>query len=493
MPMNEGRLEKMEEKQLAPKVFISYSHSPPEHAERVQSIAQRLAADGVDVEMDLWSVREGHDLSAFMERMTTDGTVMKVLIFSNHSYAEKADARTRGVGVEAQILSAEIYGKVQQDKFVPIVCEYGEEEKACLPTFLKGRLYIDFSSTELEAENYERLLRRIFDKPEHTKPAIGKPPTFITADTIAPNPLSTKLRSYRDALLGGKSNTRFVIEDFLDRLVELLSEHRIRDGEDEPFDEKLLQLLEEMKPLRDDLLELCDVWVRGADSAIFVTKIVGVLEQVRALGEWPEGAQTWRDSDGEGFRLLAHELFLSVLAVVLRHREFKKAAELLGARFVLPDSDRPKNRVSGSFTMLYESSDILRRRNDRLKLRRLNLQADLFKQRATTKAAPFGWLQQADLLCFVSALLFQPDEFLWYPQTLLYARYQHQGFETFQRAESIAFYNQLAPLFGWLKPDEFRQLFTEKVTASRAARWDFDYAPPSWATWLNLEKLGTQP
>ena len=57
-----------------------------------------------------------------MERMVTDPTVTKVLIFSNKSYAEKADARQHGVGTEAQILSAELYGKVQQEKFIPIVC-----------------------------------------------------------------------------------------------------------------------------------------------------------------------------------------------------------------------------------------------------------------------------------------------------------------------------------------------------------------------------------
>ena len=210
-----------------PKVFISYSHSPTDHAERVRSIANRLASDGVDVEMDLWSVREGHDLNAFMERMATDRSVMKVLIFSNHSYAQKADARSRGVGVEAQILSSEIYGKIDQEKFVPIVCEYDTSGVACLPTFLKGRLYVDFSSAESEAENYERLVRLIFDKPEHTKPDIGRPPAYITADTVVSSPLASKLRSYRDALFGGKSNTRFLLEDFIERFIEALFEHKI--------------------------------------------------------------------------------------------------------------------------------------------------------------------------------------------------------------------------------------------------------------------------
>ena len=273
----------MSDEKPPPKVFISYSHAPAENAERVRSIAQRLAADGVDVEMDIWAMREGHDVNAFMERMATDGTVMKVLIFSNRSYAEKADARNRGVGVEAQILSAEIYGKVKQEKFIPIVCEFDDAGQGCLPTFLKGRLYIDFSSAEAEATNYERLVRLIFDKPEHTKPAIGKPPAFITAESVPANPLSAKLRSYRDALVAGRSNTRFLLEDFLDRFVAALGANRIRDDGKEPFDEVLIRSLAALKPFRDDFLDLCDIWVRSADAPLFVPKIVQVLEQVRVL------------------------------------------------------------------------------------------------------------------------------------------------------------------------------------------------------------------
>ena len=197
---------KKESEEHPPRVAISYSHKPDEHAERVLALAQRLASDGVDVEIDKWSVREGHDLNAFMERMVTDPTVTKVLILSNKSYAEKADARQHGVGTEAQILSAELYGRVQQEKFIPVVCEF-ENGVASLPVFLKGRLYIDFSSAEAEATNYERLLRRIFDKPEHVKPAVGKPPVFITADTMPANPLSGKIRAYREALLSGRANT----------------------------------------------------------------------------------------------------------------------------------------------------------------------------------------------------------------------------------------------------------------------------------------------
>jgi hypothetical protein len=35
-----------------PKVFISYSHDSPEHAQHVLELAERLRADGVDAQLD---------------------------------------------------------------------------------------------------------------------------------------------------------------------------------------------------------------------------------------------------------------------------------------------------------------------------------------------------------------------------------------------------------------------------------------------------------
>ena len=57
--------------------------------------------DGIDVVIDVWDLRPGNDNYAFMERMVTDKSVTRVLIFSDSDYATKADARTGGVGTES--------------------------------------------------------------------------------------------------------------------------------------------------------------------------------------------------------------------------------------------------------------------------------------------------------------------------------------------------------------------------------------------------------
>ncbi len=63
-------------------------------------LATQLVENGVDVILDKWNLREGHDAVQFMELMVTDPNVTKVIVISDKAYAEKADARKGGVGTE---------------------------------------------------------------------------------------------------------------------------------------------------------------------------------------------------------------------------------------------------------------------------------------------------------------------------------------------------------------------------------------------------------
>lgn len=44
-----------------PKVFISYSWHPKENKIRVEQLVRRLMSDGVDVTLDVWSLKDGQD------------------------------------------------------------------------------------------------------------------------------------------------------------------------------------------------------------------------------------------------------------------------------------------------------------------------------------------------------------------------------------------------------------------------------------------------
>ncbi|MFI8573512.1 toll/interleukin-1 receptor domain-containing protein [Stenotrophomonas bentonitica] len=100
----------------APRLFISYSWSSPAHQEWVIELATRLVNNGVDVILDRWELREGHDSIHFMEKMVTDPSVTHVVMISDESYAKKADDRSGGVGTETTIISKNVYEAQGQEK-----------------------------------------------------------------------------------------------------------------------------------------------------------------------------------------------------------------------------------------------------------------------------------------------------------------------------------------------------------------------------------------
>src|SRR5512138_3058198 len=124
-----------------PKLFISYSWTSPSHEEWVLSLAAQLCQSGVDVILDKWDLKEGHDAHAFMEKMVTDPEIKKVAIICDRIYAKKADGRSGGVGTEAQIISPKVYAKQDQTKFVAVLPERDADGDPFLPTYYKTRKY----------------------------------------------------------------------------------------------------------------------------------------------------------------------------------------------------------------------------------------------------------------------------------------------------------------------------------------------------------------
>ncbi len=129
-----------------PRLFISYSWTNAEHEAWVLRLATDLRQTGVDVILDKWDLKEGHDAHAFMESMVTDPTIAKVALVCDRTYVQKADSRKAGVGVEAQIISPEIYAAQDRSKFVALVRELDDQGRALVPVYYRSRIYIDFSN-----------------------------------------------------------------------------------------------------------------------------------------------------------------------------------------------------------------------------------------------------------------------------------------------------------------------------------------------------------
>lgn len=159
-----------------PVAFVSYSWASDEHVAWVISLARRLRANGVDVHLDRWDVRLGHDLYLFMERYADPSA--RVLVVLSDDYGPKADDRGKqssGVGTETTIVSPTVYHDLGGNRVIPIVPDSGGvADDPVVPTYLVGRSWIDFRSDHEAA--YERLLRELHGVPIEAAPPLGSNP-----------------------------------------------------------------------------------------------------------------------------------------------------------------------------------------------------------------------------------------------------------------------------------------------------------------------------
>jgi len=200
-----------------PKVFISYSWS---NSEKVIELAERLMANGVEIILDKWDLKEGQDKYAFMEQSVNDTTIDKILIICDKVYTEKANSREGGIGDETIIISPEIYGKMKQEKFIPVIFEKDSNGKPYCPTYIKSRIYIDLSIEDDYEKNYDMLLRNLHNKPLYSKPALGTIPEWLENEKIDFSPIRDSIKQIRGHTGENDKKVNFLIRKCISEFIK---------------------------------------------------------------------------------------------------------------------------------------------------------------------------------------------------------------------------------------------------------------------------------
>ncbi|WP_192910082.1 toll/interleukin-1 receptor domain-containing protein [Mucilaginibacter ginsenosidivorax] len=154
-----------------PKVFISYSHDTQDHKKWILELAYRLRNNGIDAILDQFELKPGDDLPHFME--TNLASSDYIIMVCSEKYVEKANSGTGGVGYEKMIITSNLMKQIDVKKIIPIIKQTGGTD---LPTFLKSKLYINFSKSDEYEYCYDELVRTIHQSPLFEKPEIGNNP-----------------------------------------------------------------------------------------------------------------------------------------------------------------------------------------------------------------------------------------------------------------------------------------------------------------------------
>ncbi len=441
-----------------PKVFLSYCYTSPEFVERVDKVANDLMSDGVHVVFDRWDLREGQDLHAFMEQAVNDPTVTHVLILCDPTYAQKADNRRGGVGTETLILSPGVYKNAGQSRVVPVIMEHDEEEQVQVPTYLVGRRYIDLSSDELMAENYEQLIRHLYDRPAQPRPALGRPPVYLDEQYV-PLQTASAERLARTALLGHRGDAVGRLADYLDRLAGVIASEDLTDppGDEQALIAVVMASIERFRPYRDEFLILLRVVARyvGAQPEVY-DRLHGFFERVvsmryqHAQKRWDEAAET------ENLGFIGWELMLEATAVLLQEGRHVELARLLQPMYV-------RSRYNGgalrSADVLEPGFHLIARGNELSGgTRWAEPAAQLLRQRVEGTGLSFEAIMEADLLLWYRSVTGAERAGYWYPRTLVYAESTLE-FPLFARARSTAEFARLAPALGVRDRAEFVRWF----------------------------------
>ncbi len=438
----------MPDSNVAPKVFISYSWSTPKHQQQVIQWAERLVSDGVEVILDVFDLKEGHDKFHFMEQMIVNPAVTHVLVLSDRQYVEKANRRVSGVGTESQIISSEIYGRVSQSKFVPIVCEFSESNDPYLPAFMQALIWIDFSSAEMVNQNWERLVRHLYGKPAYVKPSLGSPPAYLSeTPTTSASPLLGKLATLRQALTSKSRTTSLARQDSVAECVSFAEPYRSEQTSPtkaEALAEKLLGDVGELKTLRNAIVDWVLFESSLGEGTGFTETLLEFLEHLLEMGSRPAYIQAGSDAWFEGIRFFAYETFLYIVAALLKNASYDLLGDVLSSSYLKPRTARYEKSEFGRVDLFLDCSDFFQSVLAAKNMRLYSPTAELLKRQSDRSDLPLTSLIEADLIVFLKAITSQ--DFRWYPQTLFYA--SNSEFPFLIRAAQRRNFKNLATVIG---------------------------------------------
>jgi len=477
---------------IKPKVFISYSWSSPNHEEWTINLATRLVSDGVDVALDKWSLKEGHDIYNFMESMVKSSDINKVLIILDKKYCDKADARSGGVGTETQIISPDVYRNLSEDKFIPIVTERDENGNAYIPTYLKARLYIDLSVEEHFEANYEKILRNIYSRPTLSKPKLGKPPSYLFEDSPKTYKTSYILRSFDSQVEKNSGKINSLVRDFLFEFVNNLKEFKIefKVKETDLVGKQIFESLGLYLPLRDDYIDLIEKITKNNYSEIDIDIIIRFFEELPLLTAPDTQSGSWYTFEYDNYKFIIQELFLYTVSVALKNENYKFLKEILYSGYFIKERFTISKGAS-NFTYFYQSVQSFDSYYKSLYAAQfINPSADFMIKRIPENMTKEMFVN-GDLLCHYVGLF---QNLSWFPITYIYKDQYRGVFDLFDRLPSLRHFEKVKTLFDVNTITEFlskiEKIKTEQSSTNQRYSYGRDAVRPLYQI-VNVEKIGT--
>ena len=470
------------------KVFISYSWAVQE---RVIELAERLIANGIEIILDVYDLKDGNDKYAFMEQSVNDPSVDHVLIICDKTYTEKANNRSGGVGDETVIITPEVYGNTKQEKFIPVIFEKDEEGKAYCPNYIKSRIYIDLSSDIQYESEYEKLLRDIYEKPLYRKPALGKKPEWLENDSVDLSSIRDVIKQVRGFTGDNKTKAEFLLRKAADNFVEAAKLYVISD--DKPIEEEFVAVIDQYKSYRDLFVDYCEALIYSGLPQ--VNSIITIFERLYNELHDYNSRKHLSQYIFELADFMIWELFIDTIATLLHYEKYKEIYDLLiNPYFLRKDKYNDDVDAYGYYVFRTHSrvvEEMCKPKSD--KPNRFTMSGDMIISREKKPILTKESISNADLVLYqLGTILPAPPSGgwsdYWFPTSYVY---HQQPQLIWQKLKSKKHCEKIAPLFVANNVEEIKELIKDSK-ADRDMRYNSSFeCARGILNSIKLEEVGT--
>ena len=399
-----------------PKVFISYSWAV---RNRVLDFAERLFGDGIEVVIDAYDLKDGQDKYAFMEQSVMDKSIDKVLIICDKTYSEKANSRSGGVGDETAIITPEVYGKSNSERFIPIIFEHSDEGKEYRPVYLKSRIYIDLDDNNENYEHeYEKLIRDIYEEPLLIKPKLGKKPDWLDDTFIDLSAIRNSIKQIRGHKETNSANAEYILNRAIDEFIAAVKSYTFNSKAD--IEKELLIAIDKTKPFHAIFVEYLNAieYSNKSLSHNVTNFIERFYNELHRNGNNMSGQKEFYF---EFYDFLIMEMLISATAFCLHFEKYSELHEILSHTFFLEYYNSINDYDYSTFRKyLPEMESILKaNRSPRL----ITAIGNLLIEREVKPILTRQTISNADIVLYQLYPIFKlkpESSYYWFPTTYIY-------------------------------------------------------------------------
>jgi hypothetical protein len=322
---------------------------------------------------------------------------------------------------------------------------------------------------------------------------MGTPPAFLQ-ETDAKVVLATPqyARRVTEALRDRPDRALPFLREYLERFSDELERIRLLPGDGPEFIDAVIASVAGFEPYRNELTEVVDGAALYGSGDGFGEAMHAFLERAMSYLERPSGNGSWQEYHADNYRFLVHEMFLYIMATLLKRNKWSWVKMLMDRPYYVPAMSEDNTDRVTDYTGFRRHMRTLAARQEEPEIRRLSLRADMLRERCHGVRLRFADIMQADFLAFARAHLQAEvegvDSQSWWPETLLYAANQRTPFEIFARARSRRHLEIVLQIIGVERKEDLGPLLEN---GAKLPRWQFDRFAPSLL--LGFESLGVVP